>query len=178
MKLKLVITLLASLAFFGHSYSQNADVQIQQMLKDWERAKVYTKEYLDSASADVIDFKPTPEVRSFAEQMLHIADDNYLFASLAVRKKSPYKPKELESKKVASKEELAKIVTDSYDYVISMIKQIGSDAKLLEVLKLPGYEGSNIDILNKGFEHQTHHRGQTTLYLRLKGIKPPDERLF
>jgi uncharacterized damage-inducible protein DinB len=30
----------------------------------------------------------------------------------------------------------------------------------------------------KTFEHQTHHRGQTTVYLRLKGIKPPNEKLF
>jgi uncharacterized damage-inducible protein DinB len=32
--------------------------------------------------------------------------------------------------------------------------------------------------LSKGFEHQTHHRGQTTIYLRLKGVKPPQEKLF
>jgi uncharacterized damage-inducible protein DinB len=28
------------------------------------------------------------------------------------------------------------------------------------------------------FEHQTHHRGQTTIYIRLQGIRPPNERLF
>jgi len=30
----------------------------------------------------------------------------------------------------------------------------------------------------KAFEHQTHHRGQTTIYIRLVGLKPPGERLF
>jgi uncharacterized damage-inducible protein DinB len=33
-------------------------------------------------------------------------------------------------------------------------------------------------VLFKAFEHQTHHRGQTTPYLRLKGVKPPQEMLF
>ncbi|MBO0721263.1 MAG: damage-inducible protein DinB, partial [Blastocatellia bacterium] len=28
------------------------------------------------------------------------------------------------------------------------------------------------------FEHQTHHRGQTTIYLRLKGVTPPGEKLY
>lgn len=32
--------------------------------------------------------------------------------------------------------------------------------------------------IGKAFEHQTHHRGQTTVYLRLKGITPPAEKLF
>ncbi|HYH03497.1 MAG TPA: DinB family protein, partial [Bacillota bacterium] len=30
----------------------------------------------------------------------------------------------------------------------------------------------------KVFEHQAHHRGQTTVYLRLAGIKAPEEKLF
>jgi uncharacterized damage-inducible protein DinB len=33
-------------------------------------------------------------------------------------------------------------------------------------------------ILAKAFEHQTHHRGQATVYLRLKGVTPPQEMLF
>ncbi|HET9745897.1 MAG TPA: DinB family protein [Chitinophagaceae bacterium] len=32
--------------------------------------------------------------------------------------------------------------------------------------------------MNKAFEHQNHHRGQTTIYIRAQGIKPPEERLF
>ncbi|MFX8246728.1 DinB family protein, partial [Acinetobacter baumannii] len=32
--------------------------------------------------------------------------------------------------------------------------------------------------LLKAFEHQTHHRGQTTIYLRTAGVHPPNEKLF
>ena len=32
--------------------------------------------------------------------------------------------------------------------------------------------------LLKAFEHQTHHRGQCTIYIRLLGIRPPGEKLF
>jgi uncharacterized damage-inducible protein DinB len=32
--------------------------------------------------------------------------------------------------------------------------------------------------LTKLFEHQTHHRGQTTVYLRLAKATPPNEKLF
>ncbi|HKQ75853.1 MAG TPA: DinB family protein [Blastocatellia bacterium] len=30
-------------------------------------------------------------------------------------------------------------------------------------------------MLLNAFEHQTHHRGQMTIYLRMKGITPPPE---
>ena len=30
----------------------------------------------------------------------------------------------------------------------------------------------------KLFEHQAHHRGQTTIYIRALGLKPPNERLL
>jgi uncharacterized damage-inducible protein DinB len=33
-------------------------------------------------------------------------------------------------------------------------------------------------VLAKAFEHHAHHRGQTAVYFRLQGIKPPSERLF
>jgi uncharacterized damage-inducible protein DinB len=37
---------------------------------------------------------------------------------------------------------------------------------------------SKRNALAKVFEHQVHHRGQTTVYLRLAGVTPPQEKLF
>jgi hypothetical protein len=35
----------------------------EDMIKEWERAKIYTKEYLDAMPADKYGLKPTPEMR-------------------------------------------------------------------------------------------------------------------
>jgi uncharacterized damage-inducible protein DinB len=51
-------------------------------------------------------------------------------------------------------------------------------AQLTEKVKFAGKELPKSLLFSKAFEHQTHHRGQTTVYLRLKGVKPPDEMLF
>ena len=40
------------------------------------------------------------------------------------------------------------------------------------------YTATKLAWFMKAFEHQTHHRGQTTIYIRLAGMKPPEERLF
>src|ERR1041385_520722 len=48
----------------------------QQLLKDWQRAKIYTLEYLNAMPADKYGFRPVDSVRSFGEQMLHLAQAN------------------------------------------------------------------------------------------------------
>jgi uncharacterized damage-inducible protein DinB len=146
----------------------------------WERAKAYTKEYLDAAGEEVYSFKPTAEMRSFGEQMNHLATDNYKITNAAVAGvMNPSNYKDLEkAPPLMTKTEITKAVMDSYDFVIATIKGL-DDAKLdIRVKIFNKWETTVEDGLNKAFEHQTHHRGQTTVYLRLKGIIPPKEKLF
>ena len=60
------------------------------------------KEYLKAASDELLVFKPTPEMRSYTEQMLHLAEDNYLFAAIAIGEKPRFVYRELETKRVTS----------------------------------------------------------------------------
>ena len=151
---------------------------VKQMLNDWERAKAYTKEYLDAMPEDGYSFKPSPEMKTFAEQMLHFTDANYELAPLAGGVKSPIE--EGASFKSADKSKLAttKMVMAGYDFVINNIKNLKPE-QFQEKIKLFGkYEMTKAVLFYKIFEHQTHHRGQTTVYLHLKGVKPPDQKLF
>ena len=69
-------------------------------------------------------------------------------------------------------------MTAGYDFVIAGIKGL-SDEALAEPVTLFGrFEMTKGQALAKLFEHQTHHRGQTTIYIRLAGVKPPNEKLF
>lgn len=151
---------------------------ITLMVADWTRARDYTKEYLDAMPEDGVGLKPTPEIRSFAEQMLHLANANFAFAATASGVANPQQGKNLEKiDEHKTKAGLTKIVIESYDFVINAIK--GMDVKKMdEPVKFFGRDLTRAAALNKGFEHQTHHRGQTTIYLRLKGVKPPQEKLF
>lgn len=149
-----------------------------QMLKDWERAKAYTAEYIAAMPEDGISYKPAADVRSFGEQMLHIAAANFMFASGATGKDNPQQGKNLEKEEAyKSKAALANIVAESYDYVINNIKAMQA-AQMSESVKIFNMDMTREQALAKAFEHGTHHRGQTTLYLRMKGVKPPPEKLF
>lgn len=155
-----------------------AQVSVTDLVKEWERSKAYTKEYLDAMPESGYALKPTPEMRSFAEQVLHLGDANYGFASAATGTKSPVGQGELEKSSDKSKANVTKLVLASYDFVIDNIKKM-TDAQLDESIKLFGqFDMTKRMALAKVFEHQAHHRGQTTVYLRLAGVKPPQEKLF
>ncbi|GAB4041147.1 hypothetical protein GCM10028809_67590 [Spirosoma gilvum] len=151
---------------------------VSQMTADWQRAKEYTKEYLDAMSEEGVNFKPTPEIRSFADQMLHLAQANYNFGALASGKANPMQGKKMEEMAdLKNKAALTKAVMDSYDYMIDAVKSL-NDGQLGDMVKMGQREMSREVVLAKAFEHQTHHRGQCTIYIRMKGIKPPNEKLF
>ncbi|MBN8576161.1 MAG: DinB family protein [Cytophagales bacterium] len=151
---------------------------IDEIVKEWERAKAYTKEYLDVMPEAGYALKPTPEMRSFAEQLLHLTDANYGFAAAITGEKSPIGFGESEKTTDKSKANISKLVLAGYDYVIASVKKL-TPTQLSEQIKLFGqFEMTKRAALDKLFEHQTHHRGQTTVYIRLAGAKPPQEKLF
>ena len=151
---------------------------VDEIVKEWERAKAYTKEYLDTMPESGYAFKPTPEMRSFAEQMLHINDANNGFGAAVTGEKAAYGFGESEKIADKSKANVTKIVLAGYDFVINGVKKL-TPASLNEKIKLFGqFEMTKGMALAKVFEHQTHHRGQAVVYLRLVKVKPPDEKLF
>src|SRR4051812_44669294 len=155
------------------SFAQ-AQQSIDDIVKEWERAKAYTKEYLDVMPESGYALKPTPEMRSFAEQMLHITDANYGFASAATGVQSPVGFGESEKATDKSKANVTKLVLAGYDFVISSIKKM-TPAQLAEKTKLFNqFDMTKGMALTKAFEHQTHHRGQTTVYIRLAKVTPPN----
>lgn len=156
--------------------------RINLMVSEWERAKTGAREYIEAMPEEAIGFKPAPEIRSFAEHFLHVASANYVFASAVSGRHNPYDksagkdPEEMEELK-QSKGALLKFVMGGYDYLIEAVRQLDS-LKLEEKVKFFRMEIAAELLLAKALEHHAHHRGQTAIYLRLQGIKPPSERLF
>ena len=150
-----------------------------QFVKDWERAKAYTQEYLDAMPANKYGAKAVDSTRSFAQQMLHLSTGNIFLISAATDEKpaSAAFSQDLEKRPGAqSKDSVVYYVNASYDFAIASIKKLDPN-KLGEVVGQRNKASRYVWLL-KAFEHQTHHRGQTTIYIRLQGIRPPNERLF
>lgn len=176
--IRFTLAILSLLWAFSAVQAATPLTTVAQLTADWQRAKEYTKEYLDAMPEDGINYKPTPEIRSFADQMLHLANANYNFGAMASGKANPMQGKKMEEMAdLKTKASLTKAVMESYDFMIDAVKGM-SDAQLAETVKMGQREMTREVVLAKAFEHQTHHRGQCTIYIRMKGIKPPNEKLF
>jgi len=71
-----------------------------------------------------------------------------------------------------------KVVSDSYDHVVNAIKSLSEEQWNKKIKLFGNFEMKRARAFDKVFEHGTHHRGQATIYLRLKGATPPSEKLF
>jgi len=146
----------------------------------WKRAKKWTLDYVDAMPEESLSFKPTPEIRSFAEQLLHLSYWNYGLLEGATGKPNPFgkDEKEIEKKsEYKTKAALRKVVEQSYDFVLAAITEM-DDAKLPEQVTFFNSKVTRLFALTTALDHQAHHRGQTTIYLRLKGVTPPGEKLY
>jgi uncharacterized damage-inducible protein DinB len=149
------------------------------MVADWERAKTYTGEYLNAMPADKYSFKAVDSIRSFAQQMLHLAQGSFFLMSYASDQTPPaFTKSDIEHSATAQqKDSVVYYVNAAYDYCINTVKNTDVN-KWGEKKKFFKLEEPRLMFMMKAFEHQTHHRGQTTIYIRLVGIRPPGEKLF
>lgn len=179
-KFWLSITLFSLSVFLINSnvFSQSNDSLKAQLIKDWQRAKEYTKLYLDKMPANKYDYRPVDSIRSFAEQMLHLAQGNVGLMSNGIGKPPLFMGRNLEKTKSATtKDSVVYFVMSSYDYCIEGLQSMDA-SKMDEHMKRGPFDITRRAWIMKAFEHQTHHRGQCTIYIRLQGITPPNEMLF
>ncbi len=179
------LTLMMLIPLLGQAQSTGAGAapdRVKTLVAEWKRMKLGAQEYVDAMPEEGIGFKPTPEIRSFGEQMVHLAGTNYAFAGAitgqanpydATKGKNPEQMPELRQTKAA----LRAFVLGSYDFMIQGLEKLDA-AKLDEEVQFFNLKVTRAMLLAKALEHHAHHRGQTTIYLRLKGVTPPSERLF
>jgi uncharacterized damage-inducible protein DinB len=114
-------------------------------------------------------FQPTPEVRTFAGLLAHIADAQYLLCSTAKAEK--WEGARVEKKKT-TKSELIPALKEAFGYCDSAYDSL-TDTSALEIMKLFGRERPRIGILNSNVSHTFEHYGNLVTYMRMKGLVPP-----
>lgn len=151
------------------SYAQQKDSLTSQLETKWLNAKIYTLKMAELMPEELYDFKPVPDVMSFKEQLLHIAQNiQWLSTSyLLSGKKSPKNDSAF-----ITKTAIIQRLTDAYNVGL-LAHQSLSAKQLNETVSFFAGPMTKRQILLLLHDHQTHHVGQIIVYLRLKGIKPP-----
>ena len=142
-------------------------------------------EFVPAAEAmpeDKYSFAPThgefKGVRTFAQQVKHVAAVNYLIAAAIRGEKAPVDTGgESGPDAIKSKAEIVKFLKDSFAYVHKAVPNI-SETGALESVKNPFGERpvTRLELATWIPSHCFDHYGQMVEYLRMNGIIPPASR--
>ncbi|MGN8224378.1 DinB family protein [Gracilimonas sp. BCB1] len=151
---------------------------VDELASDMERSKAMSLSYIEAMPADQFGFQPNEQVRTFAAQYLHLAQGLIGLSSNGTGATPIFQGENLEATEAYhTKEEVLRIVTESYDFAIKSIKEMDA-SQLTEIVQRGQFEVTRRGWIHKALEHNTHHKGQTTIYLRMNGITPPQYQLF
>ncbi|MGA7220918.1 MAG: DinB family protein [Candidatus Sulfotelmatobacter sp.] len=181
----LAICLLALAAFGAPQNNKGKDEHrtVSQVL-DGSVANV-EREFVPAAEAmpeDKFGYAPTngefKGVRSFGEQVKHVAAVNYIFGAAILSEKVPAGgADESGPASMKTKAEIVSYLKESFAYVHKAIRTI-DDKNLVEPVKSPFGEGSvtRLGLATSVAAHCFDHYGQMVEYLRMNGIVPPASR--
>ena len=143
------------------------------LLAAWNREAKKLIDMAEDFPEDKYNYKPTPEVRSFAEQLTHVAEANVRFASLA-RGQAPGAPAHHDAA-TKSKAEIVALLKKSFEDAAAAIQQAG-EAGLAQPIKLPTRTISGYGLWTAAIINAAEHYGNLVVYYRLNGLVPPTTR--
>jgi uncharacterized damage-inducible protein DinB len=142
-------------------------------------------EFVPAAEAmpeDKFGFAPTngefKGVRTYAQQIKHVAAVNYELGAAILEEKSPVPiGDESGPASITTKADILKFLNDSFAYVHKAIQTI-NDKNLVETVRSPWGEGrvTRLSLATSVAWHGFDHYGQMAEYLRMNGIVPPASR--
>jgi len=140
-----------------------------ELLEMWQRIAKMNTDMAEQFPEEKYAYKPTPEVRSFKEQILHVASSNYFFIRLAGGEKTRASQQDRETKA-----DVVAVLKESYADGAALIQKLGDDG-LARTVKHPlaGHAISLRTIFGVAANHGGEHFGQLVIYYRLNGLVPP-----
>jgi hypothetical protein len=178
--IRILICLLV--AFTGHAYQSQTAPTISHALDFW--ITTTEKEVVSAADAmpeEKYSFAPTAGeftgVRTFAQQVKHLAANNYRMAAYILNQK-PTSDQESETgpDTVRSKAQIVDYVKGSFASLHHAVATI-DEQNMLEPVASPSLkQNTRVQFAIDSVAHSYDHYGQMVEYLRMNGIIPPSSR--
>lgn len=179
MKRTIVSSLVLSLAtLLGSAQMHAADSKIVGSLRtQYEITSTLVMGMANAIPEDKYDFKPTPEVRSFREQLTHLVAESTNYVAL-VSGEGFTDPATLD--KMKTKAEIVKALKGAYEHGTKVLADLTDDQAVEVVsiapnapLGLRGQQKQKWAIIMAVLLDNMDHYGNLVVYGRLNGLVPP-----
>lgn len=143
------------------------------LLDDWEHQRRHILAVIDSATPAMLEFRPTPGVRTFAEQVHHIVSVAALIVGNAVARTAiPATLAGDSARFLHDRVELRAMAARHLDFVVASLGTV-SDTQFAEEQRFAGGAMSRWRWNVTALQHSAWTLGQLVPYLRLNGRTPP-----
>ncbi|MBS1854029.1 MAG: DinB family protein [Acidobacteria bacterium] len=146
------------------------------LVKHWKVTGEFTLEVAKAMPAENYAFRPVPEEMTFGQLMAHIGAADVGTCAVVSGLPRPEEPSKIaawrkDQKLDIDRDTAVEYLTTAFSFCNKAIESTSwekLDAKVGNS-QLTGFER-----FWSYFTHTAHHRGQAEVYLRLKGVKPPE----
>jgi uncharacterized damage-inducible protein DinB len=133
----------------------------------WESTRSLVIGIVEVMPEDKYDFKPTPSVRTFRDNVIHLVAENYLFFGRVAGENLGNPAQNLKSR-----DELLKALRESYDYGAKVWARL-TEEKALEMIEVRGQKVQRWSAILGAIQDNMNHYGNLVIYIRLNGLVPP-----
>jgi len=154
---------------------------LEEALESWEDARNGVIEEAENFAANQFDFRPSPDVRSVAELLVHIMEVSLMMTGELTREDTNLQrypwPKLLahyasDVQKMRTKRELIAALRRTFRNGQQEFRRAGEIHMLQQILRFDSQKGTRLAWFHHGIAHEMYHRGQLATYARLVGLKP------
>lgn len=147
----------------------------EMLISGYEAYKAHDLEIVAAIPDGALRWAPNDEVRDFAEQVVHYANNLWLAGmTLGETPASVGDSAQYLNDKAA----LAEVVTQWYDLVIADLRAFPAEDFFTEVEFFDGNQMQKWQIYSFGLQHAVWTRGQLVPYFRAHGMAPPAFRWY
>ena len=161
----------------GQTRSNTAPTMVSTIMPWWQMIQRSFVSAAEAMPEDRWAFAPKEGafkgVRTFAEQVKHVACANYAFFNEIEKKTPPEACDKGGPSPARTKAELTKYLADSFAYAADVMKQMTPENALEAAGGPYGGQSTRLGLTTLAVWHASDHYGQIVVYLRMNNIVPP-----
>jgi len=154
---------------------------LAEALESWEDARLGFIDEVRNIPAARWDYRPTPEVKSVREMVVHVLEVAMMMTGELTRtdtnfRRAPW-PKLLRmyagpAYRATTRGQLLALLKSQLRDGTKAFRAAGELHMLQHIERFDGKKGTRLAWLLHGIDQEMYHRGQITVYARLLGIEP------
>jgi uncharacterized damage-inducible protein DinB len=145
-----------------------ADKEIEILVDHWKKSKDFTLKVAETMPAENYEYKPFSDARAFGAELQHLAQAEGFYLGRLGKGNAPAAPRG-----DIAKPATVKYLTDTFDWSIGVVGQLTA-ADLTKTFGAGKGAMTGLDLLYQAMIHTAHTRGYAEMYLRNKGVVPPE----